>query len=111
MENAQLLTLLTDGGAVADTTGVQTNKTPFLIGTNTIAKFEPTGFEGTVLVQTSEDNSAWTTKVTEVYVLGSDDSRVTSFKLAQYVRVSVTAWVGGTVSVHLQSQDFKYTAI
>lgn len=65
---AKLLTLATAvaaTGTVAQT-GVETTAAPFAPGFNAIAEIDFTGVTGTptVLIQTSPDNSTWTTVAT-----------------------------------------------
>lgn len=85
---------------VANQTGVATDTTPFLAGRDVVLEIQSNGMTGTptVLVQTSPDNSTWTTVATHTALY----SKKYNIKCSNYIRLGVTV-VGsaGTVSAYI----------
>lgn len=103
---AKLITLgaAVSATAVAAQTGVSTQATPFSPGFNAVAEINFTGVTGTptVLIQTSPDNSAWTTVATlSVITRTGYEVEVT---LDKYARLNVTvAGSAGTIDAYLRA--------
>ncbi len=105
-----MLSILADNVAatVANQTGVESNKTPFLPGRKASAHIELGGAVGTVpsiVIQSSPDNSVWTTVLTLNQL---DGNKVGDVTLAKYMRVGVATAAGttaGRYSAYLQTGD------
>lgn len=101
---AKLLTLATAvaaTGTVAQT-GVATTATPFAPGMNAVVQINTTGLTGTptILIQTSPDNSTWTTVAT-LNVITRSGFRA-EITLDKYVRANQTvAGSAGTYDAYL----------
>jgi hypothetical protein len=90
------------GTAVAAQTGVQLTVTPLLPGRNCIAVVYPIGLTGTptILIQSSSDNSAWTTVATHTG-LGAKEYNIAATD--KYMRANVTVAAGaGTFNCYLK---------
>ena len=101
MENVQRLNRLDGANSVAAGSSNRCDTTPFLQGTTVIGEVNCTGFTGTVLIQTSEDGSSWTTAATITGASATDRTEKVDVALAQYVRGNVTAVTAGSVDVNL----------
>lgn len=105
-----MLSVLADNVAatVADQTAVESNKTPFIPGRKASAHIELGGATGTVpsiLIESSPDNSVWTT-VLELDQL--DGNKVGDVTLDRYMRAGVDTAAGtspGRYSAYLDTGD------
>lgn len=103
---AKLLTLATAvaaTGTVAQT-GVATQQTPFSPGFNAIVNINSTGVTGTptILIQTSPDNSTWTTVATMNVITRSGFQQ--EITLDKYVRANQTvAGSAGTYDAYIEA--------
>ena len=91
-----------DATAVAAQTGVATNVTPFDYGFNCICVVALTGVTGTpvIVVQTSPDNSTWTTVKTVNAI--TNNVSISDITLSNYARLNVTTGgSAGTVAAYL----------
>lgn len=103
---AMLLTLgaAVDATAVAAQTGVETQDTPFAPGFNAIACIDCTGLTGSpvIVIQTSPDNSTYTTVATLNVVTRS--SYKVEITLSKYARLNVTTGgTAGTLDAYLMT--------
>lgn len=101
---AKLITLgaAVSAAAVAAQAGVETQDTPFAPGFNAVLNINLTGVTGapTILVQTSPDNTTWTTVATLAVITRS--SYMTEVTLDKFARLNVTvAGTAGTIDAYL----------
>jgi len=95
-------------GSVANQTSVESNKTPFLPGRTVGAVIDvdaATGTDAVIVIQSSPDDSAWTTVLTHTGIGGQTVGNV---KCDKYMRAGVTTAAGtavGSYSAYLQSGD------
>ena len=99
-----MISVLADNvaGSVADQTAVESFKTPFLPGRMVAAHIMTGGITGTVpsiIIESSPDNSTWTTVLTCNQIAGG---KVGMVKCAKYMRAGVET-AGGTT-------DGRYSA-
>ena len=94
-------TAAVSAAAVAAQTGVQLTVTPLLPGRNCIAKVYMHAVTGspTILIQSSPDNSAWTTVATHTSLASAEHNIAATDK---YMRANMSVAGGaGTYSVYL----------
>jgi hypothetical protein len=95
-------------GDATDEASVESNKTPFLPGRTVGAVIDvdaATGTDAVIIIESSPDDSTWTTVLTHTGIGGVTVGNV---KCDKYMYVGVTTAAGtvdGTYSAYLQSGD------
>ncbi len=99
----KITTLGSNLAAVAAVAGVEMRTSPFIQEAEAISVIEATDdFDGTLLIQTSDDNAAWTTVITFLGVpLTGVLTQLDQVTMKAYMRANVTVLVAGKVSAKL----------
>ncbi len=86
--------------SVAAEASVKMMTSPFAEGREVAYVINCDGFNGTVKIQSSDDDTVWADVVTVTEAV-SDRSHMEQVELSRYMRANVTAYTAGNVDVQL----------